>query len=119
MIACSACLATMNMPLTLTASPALPTMPVMRLAVRPQGHGSVTYEDKSPVPKRISPQVLLCTGVTTISPTSPGPSCLPVVGVDYLRDILVHEVHARFLAALVSDGAARLGHGVGLVGVYP
>ena len=57
--ACSACLAMTNMPLTLMASPVLPTIAVSLLAVRPQGQGSVVYEDISPVPKRIRPQTLL------------------------------------------------------------
>ncbi len=37
--------------------------------------------------------------------------------VDNLGDILVHEVHPLLFAALVGQGPARLGDGVGLVGI--
>ena len=46
-----------------------------------------------------------------------GAQLLAGLRVDDFRDILVHEVHAGFLVAFVSDGAARLGHGIGLVGI--
>ena len=41
------------------------------------------------MPKRTSPQSIFCSWVVTISPTSPGPSCFPVVIADRIKLIFL------------------------------
>ena len=39
------------------------------------------------------------------------------LGVNNFNQVIIHEVHARFLPAFIGDGAAGLGDGVSLRGI--